>query len=116
MKKLIYFTIILVLFSIIMAVVVSLQLKNGLTNINFDTNADVNSADSAYYEYVEYDESYGEICPIGVKFLGKKEAPTIDCVCSAGYEFDHQIIGYEQCYGPGTECPIMGSTCVKEAE
>lgn len=63
-------------------------------------------------EPVEYDESYGTTCPLGIKFLGKAFAPSIDCTCPEGYEFDSEIIGYEQCYGEGTECPIMSSECV----
>lgn len=85
-------------------------------NLNSNTN---NAASNTYSESepVEYNESYGTICPLGTKFLGKKSAPAIDCTCPAGYEFDSNIIGYEtgdNCYGPGTECPIMALGCVRE--
>lgn len=63
-------------------------------------------------EPIEYDESFGAICPLGVKFLGAKDAPNIECACPEGYEFDSEIIGYNQCYGQGSECPIMSSECV----
>lgn len=65
-------------------------------------------------EPVEYNESYGTICPLGVKFLGEKGANPIGCQCPQGYELNSEIIGYssgESCYGPGTECPIMSSEC-----
>ena len=82
-------------------------------------NENINDADNilnlANGEYVEYNESFGKTCPLGVKFLGAKDAPAIGCECPAGYEFDSDIIGYstgESCYGEGTECPIMGSECV----
>lgn len=67
-------------------------------------------------EPVEYDESFGTTCPLGIKFLGKARAKTIDCKCPEGYEMGSDIIGYEQCYGEGTECPIMSSECVAKEE
>jgi len=63
---------------------------------------------------VEYDESYGKICPLGVKFLGKKGANPIGCTCPVGYSLENQIIGGEQCYGPGSDCPILSSECKPE--
>lgn len=65
-------------------------------------------------EPVEYDESFGVVCPLGVKFLGAKDAPNIECACPEGYEFDSEIIGYNQCYGEGSECPIMSSECIQK--
>jgi hypothetical protein len=62
-------------------------------------------------EPVEYNESMGKTCPLETKFLGKKDANPIGCECQKGYEMESKIIGYDQCYGPGTECPIMSSEC-----
>lgn len=68
---------------------------------------------SAGNEPVEYNESFGKICPLGIKFLGKAKTNLLGCKCPNGFEFDTQIIGYEQCYGASTECPIITSECVK---
>lgn len=80
-----------------------------------NTNSTDNSGISG--EAVEYDESMGEVCPLGVKLLGAREANPIGCRCPEGYEMESQIIGYatdDSCYGEGTECPIMSSECRKE--
>lgn len=83
-----------------------------------DNANDSENLNLSYGEYVEYNESFGKTCPLGVKFLGAKDAPEIGCECPDGYEFESNIIGYsggDSCYGAGTECPIMGSTCVQIA-
>lgn len=72
-------------------------------------NSNINQND----DLVEYNDSYGKICPLDVKFLGKKGANLIKCECPTGYELESDIIGYEECYGPGTECPILSSGCEK---
>ena len=68
-------------------------------------------------EPVEYQESYGLICPVGVELLGSKTAPEIKCQCPDGYEMDSDIIGYstgDECYCACTECPIMSSKCISK--
>lgn len=108
--KLIILVIILAVAAIALGIVLSWPGEKPNDNAN-----DSENNQNLYGEYVEYNESYGQICPPGVKFLGAKDAPEIDCECPAGYEFESDIIGYstgESCYGAGTECPIMGSTCV----
>lgn len=67
-------------------------------------------------ELIEYNESFGKVCPLKVKFLGKKDANPIGCQCPQGFEMASNIIGYEQCYGPGTECPILSSECKPKAK
>lgn len=77
-----------------------------------------NSSDSAFNGLVEYDDSFGSTCPVGIKLMGSKTSPEIKCQCPAGYEMSSGIIGYssgDSCYGPGTECPIMASECITKS-
>ena len=64
---------------------------------------------------VEYNASYGAICPLDVRFRRSRTAPTIDCACPDGYTFDQTMIGGEECYD-GAECPIFAVECVAGAE
>jgi hypothetical protein len=34
------------------------------------------------------------------------------CSCPEGYWFQTDVIGYDQCAGPGSECPILEVWCV----
>ena len=64
--------------------------------------------------YVEYKDSYGETCPLNVRFQQGKNSPEINCECPEGHVKQSQIIGYDggdKCYGAGSECPIMGVWC-----
>lgn len=78
-----------------------------------------NSSGSVFDDLVEYDDSFGSTCPLGIKLMGSKTSPEIKCQCPTGYEMSSDIIGYDSgdsCYGPGTECPIMSSECILKSE
>lgn len=78
-----------------------------------------NSSNSVFNDLVEYNDSVGSTCPVGIKFMGSKTSPEIKCQCPAGYEMESNIAGYssgDSCYGPGTECPIMSSECILKYE
>lgn len=110
-KKILWPTIIIVVIAIV-AVGTIFYFNKQEQESNNNTNTAAKNTSVNENEPVEYNESYGTVCPLGVKFLGKKDANPIGCKCPDGYKFDSEIIGYEQCYGPGTECPIMSSECV----
>ena len=74
-----------------------------------------NVSDNGFDDLVEYNDSFGSTCPVGIKFIGSKTSPEIKCQCPIGYEMSSDIVGYasgDSCYGPGTECPIMSSECI----
>lgn len=66
-------------------------------------------------EPVEYNQSYGTVCPTYVKFLVNSSSKSIGCKCPNGFKFESEVIGYEQgCAGPGSECPTYSRECIKE--
>lgn len=60
------------------------------------------------------EDKVGTICELGKKY--ERSALKKDgCVCPDGYVFDSNIIGYDQCMGEGSECPILEVECVEES-
>ncbi|MFH0819267.1 MAG: hypothetical protein V1898_04695 [Patescibacteria group bacterium] len=106
---------IIILVAIVVAVIIILSVWFVIKN-NSDTNT--NTVDVSMYDgLVEYKDSYGSICPLDVNFIGSRTSPTIECVCPEGYIMESYIVGStagDECYGPGTDCPIISSTCVIE--
>ena len=56
----------------------------------------------------------GTLCELG-KTYTRSASHQQGCVCPEGYVFDASIVGYNQCAGPGSECPILEVTCVEES-
>src|SRR3989339_925327 len=110
-KKFIIIDSIIILVIIIVVAMVIMEQRKPIPpaeNVNTSTTntANTNTADLSG-EPVEYTESMGTVCPLGMKLLGKKGANPIGCTCPEGYEFESKIIGYssgDTCYGEGSEC------------
>jgi hypothetical protein len=81
------------------------------TESNNNASRNVNTTDTFEGEAVEYNPSYGSICPLHVRFVQRLGAPSVDCQCPNGYELDQKRVGGESCYD-GAECPIFEVECV----
>ncbi len=58
-------------------------------------------------------DEVGTTCAIGQRY--ERDASHREgCTCPEGYRFDIDIIGYNACYGPGSECPILTVECVPQ--
>lgn len=87
-------------------------ITTGCTRVNTNSNSTTSVSSN---DPIPYDQFYGTVCPLGVKFLASKKSPTVDCDCPDGYTKDSTMFGSstgDACYGPGTECPMFAVTCI----